>query len=147
MSTRPDADDPVRGVLRRALRELVVATALIGVVGVVGGWFLAGTAGMLGALLGVGVGLLFCGTTLVSMLVTVHRPLAVLATVVLGTWLVKMIIIVAVFAVIRGLSFYDKYVFAATLVAIVLTSTAIDVRAVLQARIPHGKAHPGSGQA
>jgi hypothetical protein len=136
------ADDPLRAVLRRALRELVVATVVIGVVGTVVGGVLDGLAGVLGALLGIGVGILFCGTTVASMLVTVHKPLTVLAAVILGAWLVKMIIIVAVLALIQDLDFYNRYVFAAVLLALALTSIAIDVRAVVQGRIPHAEAPP-----
>jgi hypothetical protein len=143
-SVTPAGDgDPVRAILRRALRELALATAAIGVLGVVVGWVVDGIAGVLGALLGVGVGLLFCGTTVLSMLIAVRRPLTVLATVVLGTWVVKMIIIVAVLALIQDLAFYNRYVFATVLFAVVFTSTAIDVRAVLQGRVPHGEAGPG----
>lgn len=143
----PAEPDPVRRLLQRSLRELLWATAAIGLLGAVLGLVLDGTAGLYGALLGVGVGLLFCGTTVVSMLVSVHKPVSVLAGVVLGAWVVKMIVVVAVLAVIRDLEFYDKYVFAAVLVLLVLTSTAIDVRAVLQGRVPHGNARPESGQA
>lgn len=143
----PTEPDPVRRLLQRSLRELLWATLAIGLLGAVLGLVLDGTAGLYGALLGVGVGLLFCGTTVVSMLVSVHKPVSVLAGVVLGAWVVKMIVVVAVLAVIRDLEFYDKYVFAAVLVLLVLTSTAIDVRAVLQGRVPHGNAHPESGRA
>jgi hypothetical protein len=54
-----------------------------------------------------------------------------------------MIIIVAVLALIQDLAFYNRYVFATVLFAVVFTSTAIDVRAVLQGRVPHGEAGPG----
>jgi hypothetical protein len=140
-------DDPVRAVLRRALRELALATALVGVLGVIVGWVVDALAGVAGALLGVGVGLLFCGTTVVSMLVTHRKPLTVLATVVLGAWVAKMVVIVAVLALIQDLAFYNKYVFATVLFVLVITSTAIDVRAVLQGRIPHGEGRTGSGPA
>ncbi len=140
----PAPPDPLRAVFQRSLRELLWATLAIGALGAVVGYLVAGTPGVVGALLGVGVGLLLCGTTVGSMLVTARRPPAVLGAVVLGAWLVKMLLIVVVLAVLQGKDFYDKYVFAAVLVLIALTSMAIDVRAVLQGRIPNVEAAPGS---
>jgi len=101
------------------------------------GYLVAGGAGVAGALLGVVVALIFCGTTALSMLVSLHRPLTVLAAVILGAWLVKMLVLVVLLAAIQDLTFYDKYVFAGVLFAVVITSMAIDVRAVVKARIPN----------
>jgi dipeptide/tripeptide permease len=143
-TTSHDEPDPLRAVFRRSLRELLWATLILGVLGVGVGYLVAGEQGVVGALLGVGVGLLLCGTTVVSMLVTARRPPAVLAAVVLGAWLAKMMIIVVVLALLQGKDFYDKYSFAAVVVLVALTSVAIDVRAVLQGRIPNVEAAPGS---
>ncbi len=139
MTVRPPdgAVDPMRRIFERVLRELLIATAVIALLGVGIGYLVAGTEGLYGALLGVVVALVFCGTTALSMLVALHRPLAVLAGVILGAWLVKMIVVVVLLAVIQDLTFYDKYVFAGVLFAVVLTSMAIDVRAVVTARIPN----------
>lgn len=138
-------DDPVRAVLHRILRGLLVATAVIGVVAVVVGLLVDGVTGLWGALLGVGVALAFCGTTALSMLVALHRPPSILAGIVLGSWLVKMILLIGLLAVIQDLTFYNRYVFVAVLFAVVLASLAIDVRAVLTARIPNAGPAAGSG--
>jgi len=139
MTVRPPegAPDPMRQIFVRVLRELLLATAVIAVLGVGIGYLVAGGAGVAGALLGVVVALIFCGTTALSMLVSLHRPLTVLAAVILGAWLVKMLVLVVLLAAIQDLTFYDKYVFAGVLFAVVITSMAIDVRAVVKARIPN----------
>lgn len=142
---RTEVDDPVRAVLHRILRGLLVATAVIGVLAVVVGLLVDGSAGLWGALLGVGVALVFCGTTALSMLVALHRPPSFLAVIVLGSWLVKMILLIVLLAAIGDLTFYNRYVFVAVLFAVVLASLVIDVRAVLTARIPHTGPAAGSG--
>lgn len=128
----------------RVLRELLTATAAIIVLGIVGGYLVDGLAGVLGAVLGVGAALLFSGTTVLSMRASLGRPPTTLAAVVLGAWVVKMVILVAIFAVLQDMTFYNRYVFAVVLFVVVLTSMVIDVRAVVQARIPHAEGTPGT---
>lgn len=140
----PAPTDPLRAVFQRSLRELLWATLAIGVLGAVAGYLVAGTPGLVGALLGLGVGLLFCATTVGSMLVSVGRPPSVLAGIVLGAWLVKMLVIIVVLALLQDQDFYDKPVFAVVLLVVAITSIAIDVRAVLQARVPHGEVDRGT---
>lgn len=147
MTPTPTHDDPraagaappdaLRGVFRQVQRQLLVATAAIAVLGVVGGYLVAGLAGVLGALLGVLAALLFSGTTVLSMRFAVGRPPATLAAVVLGSWLVKMVLLIGLLVVIDATDVADRYVFAAVLLVVVITSMVIDVRAVVRARIPN----------
>lgn len=134
-------------VLRRILRRLAVATLAITGVGVVVGLLVADGPGAWGAVLGGVVGVVFCVTTVVTMLLGEGRSPQYLAVAVLGGWLVKMIVIVAILAVLRDLTFYDKYVLAGTLGAIVVASLAIELLAVWSARIPvvtPGTSDPGT---
>lgn len=143
MTPEPGVDDrrphpdPMRRLFERVLRELLLATAVITVVALPGGFLVAGWAGLFGAFLGVVVALVFTGTTALSMLYALHKPLSVLAGVVLGAWVAKMLVLIAALAALQDMTFYDKGVFAVVLFGAVLVSMAIDVRAVVRARIPN----------
>ena len=129
--------DPEGQVFRTALRDMLVLLAVLAVLGVGLGALLAGTPGVLGALLGVGLALVFSGTTVVSMLVTAGKPATTMAAVVMGAWLAKVVVLVAVLALIRDEDFYHRGVLAAVLVAGVVGSAFLDLRAVRGGRVPY----------
>lgn len=136
--TRPAANAPTTlgELFAQILRRMLVMTILVTIVGAILGWFVSDTAGLWGAFIGGLIGLVFCATTVISMQVGEGRSPQFLATVVLGGWLVKMLVIIIVLAVLRSMTFYDKYVLAATLGGIVIGSLAIEVLALQSARIP-----------
>lgn len=148
MTTTDPAAGAVRDVLRRALRDMLVLVGVLAVVGVLAGWAVAGTPGVWGALVGVGVALLFSGTTVLSMLRTAGSPPATTAAVVLGAWLAKMVVLVAIFVVLSGQDFYDRVVLVVVLLVGVLGSVYLDYRAVVRGRVPYtAPAPPDAGQA
>ncbi|PWD52172.1 hypothetical protein C8046_17540 [Serinibacter arcticus] len=126
----------LRAVLAGILRHVAVVTAAVTVLGAVVGLLTSGTPGLWGALLGGVVGIIFCLTTVVTMLVSEGRSPQFLAVAVLGGWLAKMIVIVALLMVLRGFDFYDRYVLAGTLGVIVIASLVVEMRAVTSARVP-----------
>lgn len=136
MSSSTSADQ-VRAVLRRALRHLLWLLAGIVVVGVAVGWLTAGAAGVWGALIGAGIALVFSGTTVVSNLRTADASITVTGAVILGAWLVKIIVIIAVLAALSGQTFYDRNTLALVLVVGVLGSAYLDYLAVTKARLPY----------
>ncbi len=129
--------DPARAVFRTALRDMLVLLAVLAVVGLGLGALLAGTPGVWGAAIGVGLALLFSGTTIVSMLVTSGKPATTMAAVVMGAWLGKVVVLIAVLAVLRGQDFYHRGVLAAVLVVGVVGSALLDLRAVRGGRVPY----------
>ena len=135
--------DPVRDVLRRALRDMLVLVGVLAVVGVAAGAVVAGVPGVWGAVIGVLVALLFSGTTVVSMLRTTQSSPTTTGAVILGAWLVKMIVLVALFAVLDDLDFYHRGVLVAVVLVGVLGSVLLDYRAVTRGRVPYVQAEPG----
>jgi hypothetical protein len=129
--------EAVRAVLRRALRDMLVLVAVLAVVGVLVGALVAGVPGVWGAVIGVVVALVFSGTTVLSMLRTADAPAATTAAVILGAWLVKMILLVALFAVLRPMDFYDRTVLVVVVLVGVLGSVYLDYRAVTRGRVPY----------
>ena len=132
-----DPHDPARAVFRTALRDMLVLLAVLLVLGVGLGYLLAGLPGVWGALIGVGLALLFSGTTVVSMLITSGKPATTMAAVVMGAWLGKIVVLIAVLALIRGEDFYHRGVLAAVLFAGVIGSALLDLRAVKVGRVPY----------
>jgi hypothetical protein len=129
--------DPARAVFRTALRDMLLLLAVLLVLGVGLGYLLAGLPGVWGALIGVGLALLFSGTTVVSMLLTAHSPATTMAAVVMGAWLGKIVVLIAVLALLRGEDFYHRGVLAAVLFAGVIGSALLDLRAVRAGRVPY----------
>lgn len=124
-------------VFRRALRDMLLLLAVLSVLGVGIGALVAGSAGVWGALIGVGLALVFSGTTVLSMLRTSGSTPQAMAGVVMGAWLAKVIVVIVVLAVLRGLDFYDRTVLAIVLILGVLGSALLDYRAVTNGRVPY----------
>lgn len=127
----------VRVVFRRALRDVLVLLGALIVLGVAIGALVSGLPGVWGALLGVGVALVFSATTVWVMLRTVDASPTTTAAVVMTSWLAKMVVLIAVLVVLRGMDFYDRWVFAGVLLVGVIGSAVLDYRAVSQGRIPY----------
>jgi len=147
---RPPAAQPVPSsaaadVFRRALRDMLVLLAALAVLGVGAGALVAGRPGVWGAVIGVGLALVFSGTTIVSMLATARASVQTLAAVVLGAWLGKVLVVIVVLALIQDRDFYDKPVLAVVLLVGVLGSAVLDYRAVSRGRVPY--VEPGVRQA
>lgn len=136
-TARPVRPDAVHAVFRTALRDMLLLLGALTVLGVGLGALLAGTPGVWGAVIGVGLALLFSGTTIVSMLLTSRKPPATMAAVVMGAWLGKVVVLIAVLAVLRGQDFYDRVVLAAVLLVGVVGSAFLDLRAVRGGRVPY----------
>jgi hypothetical protein len=127
----------VRAVMRRALRDMLVLITALAVLGVVLGYLRAGVPGVWGAVVGVAVAVVFSGATVVSMLMTAGANAAVTGAVVLGGWIVKAVVFIGVFAVLRGMDFYDSAVLAVVASTGVLGSAFLDYRAVATGRVPY----------
>ncbi|WP_236123259.1 hypothetical protein [Cellulomonas palmilytica] len=140
-SSSPDAgvhhDSSAEDVFRTSLRTMLWLLGALLVLGVGIGWLVAGAAGVWGALIGVGLALVFSGTTVVAMLRTAHSSAQTMAAVVMGTWLAKVVVVIAVLAILRGQDFYSRGILATVLLVGVLGSAYLDYRAVTRARMPY----------
>lgn len=141
----PVPSSAAAAVFRRALRDVLVLLAALAVLGVGVGALAAGRPGVWGALIGVGLALVFSGTTIVSMLVTSRASAARLAAVVMGAWLGKVLVVIVVLALIQDRNFYDRPVLAVVLLVGVVGSAVLDYRAVSRGRVPY--VEPGVRQA
>ena len=146
-SPAPDApqtpDIPVvpphvtKEIFASALRSTLIMLAVLTVVGIGVGALVAGLAGVWAALLGVGVTLIFSGTTIASMLYTADKGPNTTMAVLLGGWIAKMALLVVLLAVLGQLDFYHRMVFAVIVLVGVIGSAALDMRSVIRGREPY----------
>lgn len=127
--------------LRRALRRAVVlATGVCLVAGAVTAavaGLLVGWPGVWGALVGFAIALAFLATTALVGARTAGGDPVVVAGWVLGSWLVKVVVVGVVLFALRGADFYDPVsLFVGIVVGMVCTLFA-EARALTSARIPY----------
>lgn len=140
-----DAADVTRNALRQSLLVLVPLVVVAAVVG----WFASGAAGVWGALLGGAIGGSFLLITLLSVLLTVKATPVVTGGAIMGSWLLKVIVVIAVLALLKDLTFYSKPVFGVVVLASILVVLATETRVVLKARMLYvgpsgtGQSHVG----
>ena len=120
-------------------KVLKLGSLLIGSIAIIGsgiGFLAAGLPGLLGAVAGSGIALLFVTLTALSVLFGSKLSLGGFYAVVLGGWLLKMILFmfgVALLSRIEGLNGVALFV---TLVASILGSLAVDGYVVTTSKIP-----------
>lgn len=134
---------PLRPIFRAALRDMLLLVGSLAVLGTVVGGVVAHGPGVWGALLGVGVALLFSGTTVVTMLLTAESTPTTMAAVVMGAWLGKMALLVVLLTVLGDRTFYSSAVFAVVLLVGAIGSAVLDYLAVRRARVPYVEPTPG----
>lgn len=132
-----EAGAAMRVILRQALRWALVLTAVVAVLGSVIGWFVADMPGVWGALMGAALTLVFCGATIVAMMLTTNSGSTTMAAVVVGSWFVKVVATLGLILAVRNAEFYDKPVFVTTVIIAVIGTLALDMRAVSAGRMPY----------
>lgn len=126
-------------ILGRALAYGAILTIAIAVVGSIIGFLVAGSPGLISALIGAGLTALFMGFTAGSIVLasraTNGDPSSTLFFgIVLGAWLLKFIVFIAILVVLRGQPFLEPLVFFFAILAAVIGSLIVDVLAFVRAR-------------
>ncbi|QTX05155.1 hypothetical protein [Agromyces archimandritae] len=129
-------------VLKAALRWGGLFAAIILVVGAVVGWFVAEWTGVVSALIGTGIAVVFMGITAASILLANRFAnseafIGAFFGIVLGGWLVKLIVFVVIVLVLRGQPWLHPMVLFLSVVAGVVASLAADVIAMTRSRVPY----------
>ena len=129
-------------VFRRVLTvTALVDLALLVVAGIVGG-ILSGRIGVLSAVIGAVMALVFLGLTAASILVANRFAgddlfVPFFFAIVLGTWLVKFVLFLVVSLLLRDQDWIDPVVLFLTVIVGVLASLIADMVVVLRSRIPY----------
>ncbi|SDD54459.1 hypothetical protein SAMN05216410_3474 [Sanguibacter gelidistatuariae] len=124
-------------IFASALRATLIMLVVLTVVGIGVGALVAGASGVWAALLGVGVTLIFSGTTIASMLYTADKGPNTTMALLLGGWIAKMLVLVIILAVLGQLDFYHHLIFAVIVMVGVVGSAALDMVSVIRGREPY----------
>lgn len=124
-------------MLRSALRSTLLLVGALAVLGTAVGALVSGLAGVWGALIGAGVALFFCGATIWSVRQSVGKPPTMMAALVMGTWLAKIVVLMGLLALLRDATFYDRVVLVVVLTCGAIGSALLDYRAVQGSRVPY----------
>jgi hypothetical protein len=129
-------------VLRRALLWGGVLAAVIAVVGGIVGFAVAGTEGLVSALLGTLIAVVFMGITAGSILLANRFAgsdlfVGAFFGIVLGGWLLKFILFIVLVVLLRGAEWLDPVVLFLAIVAGVIGSLVVDVLVVARSRLPY----------
>ena len=112
--------------LLNALRNGAIGLAVVLVLGMLVGWFVAGAAGIWGAVIGGLIAGVFELITVVMVLLTRNLPPATTMSIIMGSWLLKILIVLVVVAAIKGLTFYDRGTFVAVMAAALVAVLAAE---------------------
>jgi hypothetical protein len=110
--------------------------AAIAILAGAAGWFIAGLNGLLSALVGAAIAFGFVSLTALSVWLGGRLSIGAFSAVVLGGWILKVVVFLAVIALLRRADWVDGPLLFITLVASVVGTLAIDSWVFLKARLP-----------
>jgi hypothetical protein len=123
-------------VLAKALKLSAVLVVAVAALCSLVGFFLVGTNGVLTALLGAAIALVFTSLTLLSVLFGARLPLGGFYGLVLGGWLLKVVLFALLMGALQRMDFIHGPTLFFAIVLSVLGSLGIDSWVVLRSRIP-----------
>lgn len=126
----------------KSLRLGSYVTAGIAIMGSAIGYLVAGIPGVLSALMGAGLALVFMGLTAVSILVATRvmrgsPPDGRYFGIVMGTWMLKLVVFVGVAIWLGGQSWLSPGVFSVAAIVAVIGLLVADVIAFQTTRMPY----------
>ena len=130
-------------MLLRGVRWGAIATIASMVVFAAIGYFVSGSEGLIGGLIGAGIGGLLLLATVGSIafgnrFASSPLYLQIFFSIVLGTWIVKLLAFVIVAVLLKDQIWLDTQILFISLVVTVLISIVLDAIIVARARIPLG---------
>ena len=128
--------DSAQSIFKKVLIRGLALLAAIAVVAALIGFLVSGTAGLVSALIGAAMTLLFVSLTALSVLIGAKLPLGGFFGVVMGGWLVKIVSFMVLVSVLQGVAGLDRKVLGFTLIASILGSLALDAYTLLKSRQP-----------
>lgn len=123
-------------LFRKVLIQSSLLVAGVAIVGGVLGWLFAGQDGLVSAAIGSGMTLVFSSLTVLSVWFGGRLSLGGFFGVVLGGWVLKLVIFIALVAGLKGAEFINGPTLFFTLVASILGTLTLEAAAVMRSRIP-----------
>ena len=142
-STTPHPSQPTSvPVLRRILVYGAFLALGIMVVGAIVGGLVAGASGVVSALVGTLMAVVFMGITAGSILLAnrfagTEAAIGAFFGIVMGGWLVKFVVFLALMFLLRGQPWIQPVVLLLSIIAGVIGSLVVDVVVVMKSRMPY----------
>lgn len=121
----------------RVLRVAVLAGLVALPVAALLGWLLGGAAGAWGALIGMAIAVGFLLVTVAVALLTARMDASTLGIVVMGSWLVKVALLMVALGVLRGETFYSRPALLLALLVGVSGTLLLEGVVVTRTRVPY----------
>ena len=137
----PGVRKPMTAVLRWGTAGSIVAMVLAGLIG----WLVAGSQGFWGGVLGIVIPVAFFSITVVVALVTLRVNPQVFGAAILGSWVVKIVLLIVVLAVLSGADFYSRTVFFIAFVIGTIGYLLTEAIIVIKTRVPYLEPRESSG--
>lgn len=131
-----DFDDH-RRPLERALKFGAWAAIVITIISLAVWGGLRDLPGIWGVLLGGAIGGGFVLATALSVFATARTDVMITGVVVLGSWLLKIVVLLVIFSVLKDMTFYDRPAFGVTVIAVTLVTIVVEAYGVITSRVTY----------
>ncbi|HEV8025054.1 MAG TPA: hypothetical protein VGP37_09245 [Candidatus Nanopelagicales bacterium] len=128
----PGVRIPMSAVLKWGTVGSVVVMVLAAGVG----WLVDGSAGMWGAILGIAIPVAFYSITVIVALVTLRVRPEVFGAAILGSWVVKIAVLIGVLAALSNADFYSRGAFFVAFVVGTVGYLVAEALIVVKTRVP-----------
>lgn len=128
--------------MRRVLRVGLIAFLIALPAAVLLGYLVAGTAGAWGAAVGMGIAVGFFAITVGVALGTADMDATALGASVLGSWLIKMILLIVVLVLLRDADFYSRPVLFLSLLAGTIGTLVLEALVITRTQVPYTERPP-----
>ena len=128
--------------MRRVLRIGLIASLVALPVAVLIGYLVAGAAGAWGAAIGMGIAVGFFTITVGVALGTAGMDATALGASVLGSWLIKMVLLLVVLALLRDADFYSRPVLFISLLVGTIGTLVLEALVVTRTQVPYTESPP-----
>jgi len=129
------ANVDAKKILTDVLRYTGLLAILIAVVGGGLGFLFAGSTGLISALIGTALSVLFASITAASIIGAMRFDIAAFFGIVMGAWLMKIIVFIVILALLRDAPFVNTIVLFVTVIAGAVGTMLIDVLVVFKSRL------------
>lgn len=100
------------------------------------GWLVDGSAGLWGAVLGIAIPVVFYSITVIVALVTLRVRPEVFGAAILGSWVVKIAVLIGVLAALSNADFYSRGAFFVAFVVGTVGYLVAEALIVVKTRVP-----------
>jgi hypothetical protein len=124
-------------VLKRILVWGSILAAVIAVGGSILGYLAAGVPGIVSALIGTAMALIFLGITSLSVAIASKYDMIVFFAIVMGAWLLKFVLFLVLVVILKDQPWIQTTVMFLSLIVAVVGTLVVDVVVIARSRMPY----------